>query len=100
MLVRLLPLLVLFLAIASACDQSHTTHYTECYRDETGGVVYERCCETKCKYDDDCYYYYGGDCDVDCTQTCYNSVSTPVATAVYVTPAPRAPTPTPTPRPE
>jgi len=99
MFVRLLPLLVLLLIGTSACDQTQTTHYKQCYRDETGDVVYERCCETKCKYDDDCYYY-GGDCDIDCTETCYNIVSTPVATVVYVTPAPRTPTPTSTPLPQ
>ena len=100
MVVRLFLLLVLSIGLLSACDQTSTTHYTQCYQEQTGDVVYERCCETKCKYDDDCYDSWGGDCDVDCTETCYNTASTPVATVVYVTPGqtpppPRTPTPTP-----
>jgi hypothetical protein len=99
MAVRRYALLLLSLFVTSACDETQTTHYKECYVDDTGGVVYQRCCETKCKYDDDCYYYTG-DCDVDCTTTCYNSGATPVATVVYVTPGVPPPTPTPTPPPE
>lgn len=93
---RLAALLGACVLLSGGCDDSYTSHYTTCYRDETGEVVYERCCETKCKYDDDCGYYYG-DCDVDCTETCYNVGPTPVSTAVYVTPGRGMPTPTPTP---
>lgn len=84
--------------IISGCDDSHTSTWKECWVDTHGEVVHEECCETTCEYDDDCYYY-GWDCDVDCTQTCYNNVSTPVATVVYETPGPpgRHPTPTATP---
>ncbi len=96
---RRCSLLTFSIFLLSGCDDSHTSTWKECWIDTHGEVVHEQCCETTCEYDDDCYYY-GWDCDVDCTETCYNNVSTPVATVVYETPGPRPgrhPTPTATP---
>lgn len=88
---------VLTLLFMAACDTTSTSSYTQCYQDQYGDVVHQRCCTTTCTYDDGCYYYYGGDCNESCTKTCYDNSATPVSTAVYITPSARLPTRTPTP---
>jgi len=93
---KLLGLLTLL--IVAACDDSSTSTYTQCYQDQFGDVVHERCCTTTCTYDNDCGYYYG-DCDVSCTKTCYNNSATPISTAIYITPGTYPPMPTRTPTP-
>jgi hypothetical protein len=89
----------LSLLAAAGCDNTTTSTYTECHENQVGDVVHRNCCTTTCTYDNDCYYYYGGDCDVSCVQTCYDDSATPVRTAVYRTPASPPPSPTPTPSP-
>lgn len=90
---------MLTLLFVAACDDTSTSTYTQCYQNQFGDTVHQRCCTTTCTYDNDCYYYYGGDCDVTCTQTCYNNSATPISTVVYVTPSTPPPMPTPTPTP-
>jgi cohesin domain-containing protein len=86
---------LLALLFVAACDDTSTSTFTQCFRDQSGEVVLQRCCTTTCTYDNNCF----DDCDVTCTKVCYNNSATPISTAVYITPATELPTPTPTPTP-